>query len=223
MPSTNSIKEYVESGIYHVYNRGVNRQNVFFDKKDYATFLNLLDHYLMPPPANEIRQKTANFHGKINLLTFSLIPNHLHTILQQVGRCDMEGFMRSLMISYTARINKKYERVGHLFQDSYKARSLKGNDDLVNTSFYVHYNPKKELGLDPFEYSYSSIKNYTESTKNGFVFVKENIILDLFESRESYTEGFKNYIEEMEKREESSQKAPSWEPSVQKAPGQETS
>jgi|SRR3989344_3348273 len=192
MPAINAVKRYVEGGIYHVYNRGVNRQNIFLAERDYFTFLKSFQRYLEPPAEDDLYRLIKSYHGKINLLTFSLIPNHFHTMLQQVDRCDMEGFMRSLMTSYARRINKGYERVGHLFQGPYKARLLKGNDDLVNTSFYIHNNPEDELGANPFTYPYSSIGSYDGSGR-GFVFVKERPILDLFESAEDYINGLKDY------------------------------
>ena len=47
MPSKNSIKTYVEGGVYHVYNRGVNKQSIFIDDEDYLYFLTLLERYLI--------------------------------------------------------------------------------------------------------------------------------------------------------------------------------
>ena len=185
MPGINIVKNYKEGGIYHVYNRGVNKEPIFSNKDDYSTFFRLLNHYLLP-------SDKSNFYGRIEFMGVSLIPNHFHFQLQQKGRHDMVNFMQSLITSYSMRINNKYERVGHLFQGTYRARMIENNDDLVNTSFYIHNNPKDELGANPFTYPYSSIGSYDGSGR-GFVFVKERPVLDLFESAEDYINGLKNY------------------------------
>jgi len=49
MPSKYVVKTYVEGGIYHAYNRGVEKRDIFLDKKDYKTFLNCLKTSLTPP------------------------------------------------------------------------------------------------------------------------------------------------------------------------------
>lgn len=187
------MKKYIEGGIYHVYNRGVNKQEIFFDAEDYITFLRLFNNYLKTPTNGSLCQKTKNFHGKIKLLVFSLIPNHPHLILQQLGKHDMDDFMHSLMTSYSLRVNKRHERVGHLFQDTYKARIIENDYDLINTSFYVHNNPQKELAQDQFKYPYSSISSYTGEGIYKFDFVDERVIMSLFDSYHAYIEGLKNY------------------------------
>ena len=49
MPPKNTIKQYVEGAYYHIYNRGVEKRNIFLDKQDYSVFLRYLKEYLLPP------------------------------------------------------------------------------------------------------------------------------------------------------------------------------
>lgn len=49
MPSKNTLKDYVEQSYYHLYNRGINKEKIFLDDKDYKTFLSYLKFYLTLP------------------------------------------------------------------------------------------------------------------------------------------------------------------------------
>ena len=64
MPAKNRIKQYVYDGIYHIYNRGVNKQSIFFEKADYAVFLSYIKDYLVPTNKEEIRQQLADLNLK---------------------------------------------------------------------------------------------------------------------------------------------------------------
>lgn len=140
MPSKNIVKAYIENGYYHIYNRGVEKRKIFIDEQDYRVFLSYLKIYLLPKidSTNEIvsnkngvdedQDKTIseiyklnNFFNKIDLISYVLMPNHFHLELKQKNRKEIEFFMRSLITKYSKYFNKKYERVGPLFQSRYKA------------------------------------------------------------------------------------------------------
>jgi hypothetical protein len=72
------------------------------------------------------------------------------------------------MVSYTLAFNKKYNRVGHLFQGIYKARLIINDEDLANVSRYVHNNPL-DIGKDPIKYYFSSLSTYIGGRKWSFV------------------------------------------------------
>jgi REP element-mobilizing transposase RayT len=167
MPVKNSIKTFVEKGIYHVYNRGVNKQPIFYDKEDYLIFVSLLKKYLLEPILH-INDGRRNYHKRIILYSFCLIENHYHLLLMQRDRKAMTEFMRSLMVSYILAFNKKYNRVGHLFQGIYKARLIINDEDLVNVSRYIHNNPS-DTGTDPTKYYFSSLSTYIGGIKWSFV------------------------------------------------------
>lgn len=108
MPARNAIKHYSKNGIYHVYNRGVNRQNIFFDKHDYATFLYYLKLYLINPEeldAIDLKKRNSlprrNFHERIELFCYCLMPNHFHFLLKQKGEKDIAEFMKCIFTNYS--------------------------------------------------------------------------------------------------------------------------
>lgn len=164
MPRKNSVKRYYENGIYHVYNRGVDKRIIFIDRDDYLAFLHLLKTALsISPkggstpfgivPMKEYERK--NFYGKIDLLAYCLMPNHFHLLLKQHDSRAMTEFMRSICTSYGMYFNKKHKRVGSLFQGIFKAIDIEEDNYLLWVSRYIHRNP------DDFRtYPYSSYGNY---------------------------------------------------------------
>lgn len=180
MPSKNIIKTYIENGFYHIYNRGVEKRQIFLDDQDRHVFLNYLKTYLSPKEIliDEIKNNDLdfekkekiiseiyinnNFYRKIELISFVLMPNHFHLELKQIGKKDIESFMRSLITKYSKYFNKKYERVGPLFQGRYKAVLIKNVEYLQYLSKYIHQNPQEILVKNhPLEsYSWSSYPSY---------------------------------------------------------------
>ncbi|HVZ12073.1 MAG TPA: transposase [Patescibacteria group bacterium] len=152
MASKNSIKPYIENGYYHLYNRGVNKRLIFRDKKDCIVFQRYLKQYLSPIEelkklenhADRLnRLVKANMHGEIELLAFALMPNHIHLLVKQLEPDGIVKFMRKLCVSYSMYFNRKYKRVGHLFQDRYKGVIVLDDNYLLHLSRYIHLNPTK--------------------------------------------------------------------------------
>lgn len=173
MPSRNIVKKYVADGIYHVYNRGVDKRDIFCDESDYKFFLFLLKLYLSEEstPRSDLgvqlegrlleRAKAAKFFERIDLLAFALMPNHYHFLIRQKDDHDLTEFVRAVMTTYVAYFNKKYERRGPLFQGVFKAILIDNDDYLLHLSRYIHLNPRQgstprsELGVE-----YSSYQDY---------------------------------------------------------------
>ncbi len=168
MPAKNSIKIYEENAYYHLYNRGVEKRNIFLDQQDFGTFLAYLKEYLLPKdttklnrvigsPENSREQKQSainalkinNFSGKIELLAYALMPNHFHLLIKQLTERAMDTFFNSLGTRYTMFFNRKYKRVGSLYQSVYKAVKIESDEQLLHVSRYIHLNPLKLLNL-PF-------------------------------------------------------------------------
>ena len=79
MPSRNSRKEYVPETMYHVYNRGHNKDKIFLDDNDYAVFLNLLKRYLSKTVVTDEKGRPyEQLRDEVELVAFCLMPNHFH-------------------------------------------------------------------------------------------------------------------------------------------------
>ncbi len=177
MPQKNSRKEYGAGGHYHVYNRGVNKSSIFLDEQDFKVFLGYLKLYLEPPnlqgqalqdengrtipPSKEPK----NYMGEIELLAYCLMPNHFHLLIKQNTDRGIAEFMQSLIQRYVMYFNKKYMRVGGLFQSRYKSVLIEDENQFVYITKYIHRNPidilPAKLGTAGYEvYRYSSYGNY---------------------------------------------------------------
>lgn len=150
MPAKNSIKTYVEDTFYHIYNRGVEKRVIFLDDHDYNTFIFYLKLYLSPPGFDKKQRIRKTFHNDITLHSFCLMPNHFHLLIHQQKPTDITNFMRALSTSYSMYFNKKYKRVGSLFQGKYRAAVVDNDSYLIALSRYIHHNPTSLLtGSDP--------------------------------------------------------------------------
>ena len=124
-----------KGGWYHVVNRGINRGVIFEDDRDREHFLKLLE-------AVSSRQG-LEVHG------FVLMENHYHLILH-LPEGNLSRGMQWLNVSYSIWFNRRYGRVGPLFQGRYKSVPVEGGGWLYQLSQYVHLNPVRVrwLGLD---------------------------------------------------------------------------
>lgn len=196
MPRKNSLKVFVENGYYHIYNRGVEKRTIYKDDSDYSVFLSYLKYALSEPPNPEKYKKTftlqgspfkgvprlpKNFKEKIDLFAFCLMPNHFHLLIKQKTNNALTSFMMSLITRYSMYFNKKYDRVGSLFQGIYRAVLITDEKYLLHLSRYIHLNPS-ELTKD-LTSAYSSYADYLDLKNTKWL--KKDIILKQFDKRVS--------------------------------------
>lgn len=130
------------SGIYHVMLRGVNRDPIFLDDEDRTYFLRVLG--------------TVRDASGCRVLAYCLMDNHVHLVLR-TGAEPLGAVVKRLGVRYVARFNRRYDRVGHLFQDRFKSVPVETDPHLVSLLRYVWNNPVKAgLVVGPDEYRWSS-------------------------------------------------------------------
>jgi len=120
-------------GYYHVFNRGTEKRDIFLDRKDKERFLTKLIKYLE--------------EEQVSLLAFCLMPNHFHLLVKQSSDKAISTFMRKLCTAHSMYFNKRYNRVGPLFQGRFKANLIESEAYLLQVSRYINLNPL-ELILD---------------------------------------------------------------------------
>lgn len=203
MPSRNIIKIYIDGGHYHIYNRGVEKRNIFLDESDCRIFLHYINLYLSPVEEilksypDNIRMKRfirLNLSEEVNLLCFALMPNHFHFLVKQRNKDSIIKLMRRLMTSYVMYFNKKYDRVGSLLQGKYKAVNVDKDEYLLHLTRYIHLNPFKlnsEINFNKF----SSYQYYIGEKHPSWI--KPGEILDYFsfKSKEYKIKSYKNFVE----------------------------
>src|SRR3989344_6913923 len=154
MPAKNLYREDKE-GIYsHIYNKGVEKRIIFNDEKDYEVFQGFLKDYLTIPQDPENIKKEFSVHGrifrgtphqpknyfnKVELIAYSLMPDHFHLLLRQKARGSLESFIRSLCTRYSIYFNKKYQHTGALFEGPYKSVQIKDKTRMLYLTRYLHH------------------------------------------------------------------------------------
>lgn len=139
---TRHARQPAESGIYHVMMRGVNRDAIFLEDEDFERFLGALS-------------LTKDALGCL-VLAYCLMANHVHLVIQATGE-PLATVMKRLGVRYATWFNRKYGRVGHLFQDRFKSRPVDTDEYLLTLVRYVWANPVKAgLTARPEEYRWSS-------------------------------------------------------------------
>ncbi|MBD2251174.1 transposase [Nostoc parmelioides] len=131
---------------YHVYNRGNNRQAIFFERENYIYFLQLIREHLIS--------------NAVDIVAYCLMPNHYHFLVYLRDE-TLSDAMKSLSLSYTKAINKRFNRSGVLFQGRFQIIEVLQTDYLVHLSRYIHLNPVKAgLVNQPGEWEFSSYLEY---------------------------------------------------------------
>ncbi len=216
MPAKNSIKFYADNGYYHIYNRGVEKRLIFQDDQDYAVFLSYLKDYLLPKNIAELTNRLTNpdtsykeknkilkllrlnnFAEEITLIAYCLMPNHFHFFIKQKSALSIDKFMQSLCTRYTMYFNRKYQRVGTLFQAVYKAILIENDIYFLHLSRYIHKQALASQGetLQGYGKQPSSYPEYLGKRKTVWIHPEE--ILSFF-SKNNPLLSYKNFIEEKE-------------------------
>ena len=212
MPAKNALKEFVPDSYYHLYNRGVEKRTIFLDDQDHAVFLSYLKTYLLPKdetalravltnPSSSPKEKDQtlkllrlnNFANSITLPAYCLMPNHFHLLIKQTEATTIDHFMRSFCTRYTLYFNRKYRRVGPLFQGVYKAVRVTTDEQFLHLTRYIHRNPLAlpSQGLSLRSYSYSSYPQYLGLNHTTWVH-PENVLAYFPKSQQH---GYQEFVE----------------------------
>ncbi len=170
---------FVPNQYYHFYNRGNNRQAIFFERDNYLYFLRGVKKYL---------------REHVEIMAYCLMPTHYHILAHvrqasesqtsevlktsEVSTSKVSRAMQKFGISYTKAVNKRFSRVGALFQGQFQGKLVENYEHLLNLCVYIHANPVKD-GLvalpDDWDYSnYLEWMNLREGTLVNREFIKDN-------------------------------------------------
>ena len=112
--------------IYHVINRGNNRQDVFRRPRDFEAFLAAL--------AGLKERKPFELYG------YCLLNNHFHLLMRPTGAA-VSRIMQSLLVSHTQRYHKHYRSGGHVWQGRFKSPVIQNDGHLLTVLRYIEANP----------------------------------------------------------------------------------
>ncbi|MEZ4663356.1 MAG: transposase [Caldilineaceae bacterium] len=164
---------------YHLYNRGVNRQTIFVDDRDFLNFLTRIKRYC---------EKYA-----VQVVAYCLLYNHFHFLLGQDGAARAGLVIQDSCNGYAQYFNKRHARQGALFQGRFRGELVQEDAYLHHLCRYIHGNPVKDgFALKPELWPYS---NYLEWTgqRAGKQF-DPDFIVDHFGSPERYVAYLHDYL-----------------------------
>jgi REP element-mobilizing transposase RayT len=181
-------KNFKKGNYYHVFNRGNNKANIFYDENDYNLFIFRLKEGLFPDSqkaqtGKEYRPyyvRKAIPSGAFSLISYCLMPNHFHFLIRQNTDLPISTIMAKICTSYSMCFNGKYERVGHVFQNQFQAVPVGTNEYLLWLSAYIHANPSVAgLVKNLEDWQWSSYLEYVENKKgitSGTDIIKDQFI-----------------------------------------------
>ncbi|OGE66824.1 hypothetical protein A3H85_01720 [Candidatus Daviesbacteria bacterium RIFCSPLOWO2_02_FULL_40_8] len=185
------LTKFTKSGLYHIYNRRLQKQPIFTDRKDYSHFLQTFFYYQIENPKPKFSTYRISKLFKIDpskkivdIICYCLMPNHFHLLVTQLRDGGVSEFMRRFIHSYTKYRNIKYNLQGPIFQGIFKAVEIETDEQLLHLSRYIHLNPVVSCLINnPDLYPWSSYNSYFIE---GGPFINKGKILEHFKSLDSY-------------------------------------
>lgn len=144
-----------DSGVYHVILRGVNKQDIFENEKDYLKFLNLMERVVFP-----VDETGRPIPPLLVIYAYCMMPNHVHLLVRE-QKCRVSDAIKSVSGTYAGYFNKKYGHVGHLFQDRFRSKVVHDWEYFLTLMQYIHQNPVAGgLVREVEHYRWSSWREY---------------------------------------------------------------
>lgn len=204
MPARYVVRDFRDGVWYHVYNKGREGKEIFFEIQDYRVFLFYMFVYLVEPerakglyPDVPARLLKHNLKGRVGLGGYCLMPNHFHLLVRQSVAGGISALMKQVANGYTVYFNQKYQREGSVFGGRFKAVAVEGGEEPLEMLRYIHLNPVTGKMIDRVEgYEWSSVNSYF-GTDNAGLEVEKKLVLRRFGSVDAWLawhndkEGFK--------------------------------
>lgn len=176
------IEPLSEGYYYHIYNRGINGENIFRSEKNYYYFLQQYQFYL-----NQV----------LDTYCYCFLKNHFHLLVFtkeniEVERQDGKGLIKlnaskqfsHFFNSYAQAFNKMYKRTGGLFESPFHRIQIKDDTHFTRLVYYIHTNAKKHGFVSDFrEWKYSS---YHQILSGDTTFLKRETVLNWFNGKEGF-------------------------------------
>ena len=135
------------TGLYHIIFRGMNRQNIFEEARDYEKLLSIIS--------------TTKDEYKFELYAYCLMSNHVHLFIKENLIGDIKKIMHKILSSYVSWFNRKYDRSGSLIGNRYKSEPVEDDTYYLELVKYIHENPvKAKLVTSSSDYDWCSYSNY---------------------------------------------------------------
>lgn len=187
---------------YHIYNRGINGENIFKSDRNYFFFLNKISEFLIPV---------------CDVYAYCLMANHFHFLVKIKSEVELKNFVKiqnqdkdfkaglhspqnifskqfaRIFNSYSQAFNKENKRHGALIESPFKRKLITSDKYLMNTIIYIHQNPQKHSVTSDFtKYNFSSYKSIISNSKTV---LKRDEVIELFDNKENFVKTHTMFID----------------------------
>lgn len=151
-------RSYIQTSFFHVMTQGINKSYIFEKPEDIKYYIKIMSDLVK--------------EQKINVVAYCIMNNHAHMLLKTEEIGELSKYMQRLNTTYGKYYNKKYNRVGYVFRDRYKAEGLYSEEHLYNCIKYIYDNPVKAgICAKAEEYAYSNYKRINKKLKEHYIFI----------------------------------------------------
>jgi putative transposase len=204
--------KFENDNYYHIYNRGVDKREIFLDERDFSRFIKSIRNFNntstfaqrlfvknrqqeameakkeLSSKVLELSSFLAALPKLVEIICYCLNPNHYHFILKQLIDNGIEIFMHKLGTGYTNYFNAKYSRSGSLFEGPFKSKHINSASYLAWLSGYVNGNSEIHKIAKAKNHKWSSCQDYL-GLRNGTL-CNRQIIINEFSNNISEYEKF---------------------------------
>jgi putative transposase len=215
----------MDTELFHIFNRGVDKRKIFMDKKDYYRAIHDLyefnDVVNVNPNTGRVFDTfeiKASLHRNwdrkplVNIHAFCLMPNHYHILISPVVEKGISLFMKKLNGGYAKYFNERHKRSGALFQGKYKSVPILGDPHFSYITHYIHFNPldlsghkwrQNKLLRNDISVALSYLQKYRWSSHLDYLGIKNvpsvterGLMLDFFNGTKGYEKYTKNLLQD---------------------------
>jgi REP element-mobilizing transposase RayT len=168
---------YIKGKYYHVYNRGCNKEPIFFTEDNYRYLIKKFKQY--------------SHQYEIEIFAYCLMPNHYHLLVKQKSDVSISKFIQVVFNGYSQAINKQENRSGTIFQGKAKGIEVVSEKQIISLLCYIHNNPAKTgLVHQAEDWEFSDYQEWIGMRKRES---KNKLLSEYFYDKNSYRKFFIDY------------------------------
>lgn len=151
-------RNYIKTSFFHVITQGINKSYIFENAEDIKYYIKIMYHLTK--------------EQKIKILGYCIMSNHAHMLIETEEIKELSKYMQRLNTKYGKYYNKKYNRVGYVFRDRYRAEGIYTEKYLYNCLKYIYNNPVKAgICKKAEDYPYSNYKRIDKELNENYTFI----------------------------------------------------
>lgn len=172
-------RNYIKTSFFHVITQGINKSYIFERAEDIKYYIKIM---------YQLTQEQ-----KIKIIGYCIMSNHAHMLIETEEINELSKYMQRLNTKYGKYYNKKYNRVGYVFRDRYRAQGIYTEKYLYNCLRYIYNNPVKAgICKNAEDYPYSNYKKIDGELNEDYTFI------DIEDNDKNIGEIIKKFLKENE-------------------------